>query len=78
MHGDVRRHGGHPGDLLDVRDNVTAGVVLLRQLVRTTGSTDAALAGYYQGLGSVAKRGRLPQTEAYIKNINALRARFGA
>ena len=68
---------GRELDLLDVDDNITAGVVLLKQLVRQTGSTDAALAGYYQGLGSVAKRGRLPQTEAYIKNINALRSRFG-
>jgi LysM repeat protein len=67
---------GRDLDLLDVRDNVTAGVVLLQQLLRSTGSSDNALAGYYQGLGSVAKRGRLPQTEAYIKNINALRARF--
>jgi LysM repeat protein len=74
----LSRQLGRDLDLLDVRDNVTAGVVLLRQLVRTTGSTDAALAGYYQGLGSVAKRGRLPQTEAYIKNVHALRARFGA
>jgi LysM repeat protein len=68
---------GRELDLLDVHDNVTAGVVLLKQLVRSTGSTDAALAGYYQGLRSVAQRGRLPQTEAYIKNVNALRARFG-
>jgi soluble lytic murein transglycosylase-like protein len=68
---------GRELDLLDVDDNITAGVVLLKQLVRQTGSTDGALAGYYQGLGSVAKRGRLPQTEAYIKNVNALRSRFG-
>jgi LysM repeat protein len=67
---------GRQLDLLDVRDNITAGVVLLKQLVRTTGSTDKALAGYYQGLGSVSRRGLLPQTEAYIKNVNALRARF--
>jgi N-acetylmuramoyl-L-alanine amidase len=67
---------GRELDLLDVRDNVTAGVVLLKQLLRQTGDADAALAGYYQGLGSVAKRGRLPQTDAYIRNVNALRARF--
>ena len=73
----ISRSIGRELDLYDVHDNVTAGVVLLRQLLRSTGSTDAALAGYYQGLGSVAKRGRLPQTEAYIRNVNALRARFG-
>ena len=54
-----------------------AGVRRFRQLLRATGDTDAALAGYYQGLRSVANRGRLPQTEAYIRNINALRPRFG-
>jgi LysM repeat protein len=73
----LSRSVGRDLDLMDVRDNVTAGVVLLKQLLRSTGSTDAALAGYYQGLGSVAKKGRLPQTHAYIRNVNALRARFG-
>ncbi len=68
---------GRELDLLDVRDNVTAGVALLDSLLASTGSSDKALAGYYQGLGSVAKRGLLPQTEAYIRNVNALRPRFG-
>jgi len=72
----ISRSLGRDLDLLDVRDNVTAGVVLLKQLLRQTGDADAALAGYYQGLGSVAKRGRLPQTDAYIRNVNALRGRF--
>lgn len=74
---DVSRSIGRDLDLLDARDNITAGVVFLKQLLRSTGSTDAALAGYYQGLGSVAKRGRLPQTDAYLANIRALRSRFG-
>ena len=66
-----------PGlDLLDTQDNITAGVLLLKQLVRSTGSVDKALAGYYQGLGSISRRGWLPQTHAYVKTINALRARF--
>ena len=61
-------------DLLDTQDNITAGVLLLRQLNRSTGSNDATLAAYYQGLGSIAKKGLLPQTHTYIRNINALRA----
>ncbi|MFP5218442.1 MAG: LysM peptidoglycan-binding domain-containing protein [Actinomycetes bacterium] len=73
----VSRLVGRDLDLLDVHDNITAGVALLDQLLTSTGSTDKALAGYYQGLGSVAKRGLLPQTHAYIRNINALRPRFG-
>ena len=63
-------------DLLKAPDNITAGVLLLKQLLRSTGSADRALAGYYQGLGSVAARGLLPQTHAYIRNVSALRARF--
>jgi N-acetylmuramoyl-L-alanine amidase len=73
----ISRSVGRELDLLDVQDNVTAGVVLLKQLIRSTGSTDRALAGYYQGLGSISRRGLLPQTETYIANVNALRPRFG-
>jgi len=72
----LARQHGRPLDLRQARDNVTAGVLLLRQLVRSTGSADRALAGYYQGLGSVRARGLLPQTHAYIRNVTVLRARF--
>ena len=70
------RQYGMDLDLLRAQDNVTAGVLLLSQLVRSTGSRDRALAGYYQGLGSVAAQGVLPQTHAYIRTVSALRARF--
>ncbi len=63
-------------DLLDTRDNVEAGVLLLSDLLRVTGSAPKAMAGYYQGLGSVGRIGLLPQTRAYISNITALEARF--
>ena len=72
----LSRQYGRSLDLLKAQDNVTAGVLLLQQLVRSTGSPERALAGYYQGLGSVAARGLLPQTHAYIRNVSALRARF--
>lgn len=63
-------------DLLNWQDNITAGVVLLKQLRAATGDDAAALAGYYQGLGSVARNGRLPQTDLYVGNVSALRSRF--
>jgi LysM repeat protein len=63
-------------NLLKAEDNVLAGVLLLKQLVRATGRADLALAGYYQGLGSVRAHGMLPQTHAYIRNVTVLRARF--
>ena len=67
---------GRSLDLLDTSDNITAGVLLLRQLLRSEGTADRALAGYYQGLGSIARTGVLPQTRAYIDSITVLRARF--
>lgn len=63
-------------NLLKAQDNITAGVLLLRQLLRSTGSESMTLAGYYQGLGSIAQKGLLPQTHLYVRSIAALRARF--
>ncbi len=70
------RMHGRTYDLLDVNDNVEAGVTLIADLIRATGSVEKALAGYYQGLGSVGRIGYLPQTRQYIKNITLLRHRF--
>ncbi len=67
---------GRTLDLLQTRDNITAGVLLLRQLTRSTGSTEEALAAYYQGLGSISRRGVLPQTHSYVRSIDVLRERF--
>ena len=67
---------GESFDLLEAQDNITAGVLLLRQLIRSEGTADAALAGYYQGLGSISRKGILPQTRDYIRSITILRERF--
>ena len=67
---------GRSLDLLDTQDNVTAGVLLLRQLLAGSGSDRAAIAAYYQGLGSIADQGLLPQTHAYVRSVEALRASF--
>lgn len=72
----VGRMHGQSFDLLDTRANVEAGVLLLGDLLRATGSAPKAMAGYYQGLGSVGRIGLLPQTRAYINNITQLRSRF--
>lgn len=73
---DMERLAGRPLDLLRLEDNVTAGTLLLKQLLARTGSVDGALAGYYQGLGSVSRKGVLPQTVAYQRSIAVLRPRF--
>ena len=72
----LSQQSGQSLDLLDPQDNITAGVLLLRQLIRSEGTADAALAGYYQGVGSISRKGVLPQTHAYIRSITVLRERF--
>ncbi len=72
----LSRQHGRSLDLMDTQDNITAGVLLLRQLIRSEGTADGALAGYYQGLGSISRRGILPQTRDYIRSITILRERF--
>ena len=59
-------------------DNVHAGVMYLRQLLADTGGDEAlAVASYYQGAGSVRQLGLLPDTQRYVANVTALKARFG-
>lgn len=62
-------------DLLSTTDNVTAGVVVLHALLRSASTRDA-IAGYYQGLGSVQAHGMYADTRAYVRSVLALRARF--
>ena len=65
-------------DPASAHDNVHAGVLYLRQLLdETGGDEDAAIAGYYQGLGSVRSRGLYDDTKRYVANVQALRSRFG-
>ncbi|MBM6402462.1 LysM peptidoglycan-binding domain-containing protein [Phycicoccus sonneratiae] len=61
-------------DLLDARDNITAGVVMLRALGRSAKNTEQAVGGYYQGLASVQKHGMYSDTKQYVKTIMRLRA----
>jgi soluble lytic murein transglycosylase-like protein len=72
----LARQHGRQLNILGTQDNITAGVLLLRQLQRSTGSTRMTLAGYYQGLGSISQKGLLPQTHSYIRSIEILRKRF--
>lgn len=68
---------GRDLDLEDPRDNIEAGVAFLQYLWELTdGDVEQTLAGYYQGLRSVAANGRYDDTERYIANVLALRDRF--
>jgi soluble lytic murein transglycosylase-like protein len=69
---------GHPLDPSSPRDNVAAGVLYLRSLLRSTGGNAAtAAAAYYQGLGSVRRIGPLPDTQRYVASVRGLMSRFG-
>jgi len=63
-------------NLLDPDDNVTAGVAILRSLVRTSPDLPRAIAGYYQGARSVKKYGMFSDTRRYVANVQTLMARF--
>lgn len=66
---------GRELNLLDPQDNVTAGVAILRQLVRSS-SLDIAIASYYQGAGSVSRYGMFSDTQQYVSSVKALMAQF--
>lgn len=63
-------------NLLDTRDNITAGVVMLRALGRATGKTEHQVAAYYQGLGALQRNGMYSDTKLYVKNVLRLRSRM--
>jgi LysM repeat protein len=74
----VEQNLSGPLDPASPSDNVKAGSLYLRQLLRDTGGNERmAVAAYYQGLGSVQAQGLLPETQRYVSNVMALKGRFG-
>ena len=67
---------GRKLNLLDPYDNATAGIAIIRQLVRTSSDLDNAIAGYYQGQYSVSQNGMYEDTKSYVAAINANRTLF--
>lgn len=62
----------------DAASNVAGGVLLLRELLDSTGDNAAlAAGGYYQGLSSVQRYGLFPSTQQYVNDVMALAQRFG-
>lgn len=61
-------------DLLRTQDNITAGVVMLRALGRSTDSVEETAAAYYQGLGALRKNGMYKDTKQYVRTVMALRS----
>ena len=67
---------GRQLNLLDPYDNATAGVAIIRQLLRTSKDQDTAIAGYYQGQYSVSKYGMYNDTKRYVESIKAHQKNF--
>lgn len=67
---------GRELNLLDPDDNVTAGVVILKALLRMSPDLPSAIAGYYQGASSVRKYGMFSDTRRYVANVQTLMGRF--
>jgi LysM repeat protein len=66
-----------PLDPRQPADNIDLGAAYLRYLLNSTGgNANEALAGYSQGLASVAQHGVLPATTTYVTGILAYAAIF--
>lgn len=68
---------GQDLNLLDTRDNVTAGVAILARLIQTSPTLDTAIAGYYQGQTSVRNNGMFDDTRRYVANVQTLASQQG-
>lgn len=60
----------------EARDNITAGVALIRQLIRTSPDLETAIASYYQGQYGVMMNGMYPETKKYVASVLARQATF--
>lgn len=60
---------GRQLNLRNTKDNITAGVAIIRQLVRTSPNLNIAIASYYQGQYSVMNRGMYEDTKTYVSQV---------
>lgn len=67
---------GRKLNLLDPQDNATAGVAIIRSLIRTSPSLDIAIASYYQGQYSVKTNGMFSDTKQYVAAIKGHQKNF--
>ncbi|WP_329609223.1 lytic transglycosylase [Arthrobacter sp. ATA002] len=67
---------GRQLNLLDPHDNATAGVAIIRSLIRTSDSLETAVASYYQGQYSVTTQGMFEDTRGYVASVLAHRQSF--
>lgn len=69
---------GRPINLYLMQDNIQAGVFWLAHLLAYYGGdVHLAVAAYYQGTRSIARRGFFQDTTQYVNNVLSLQAQFG-
>ncbi|MDO5626977.1 MAG: LysM peptidoglycan-binding domain-containing protein [Mobilicoccus sp.] len=69
---------GRTLDLHNLQDNVTCGVMKLKNLQDRTTREDRMLGAYYQGMRSLNERGTYRDTYRYIATVQANRDRIAA
>jgi len=69
-------YAGRGLDLRSPRDNVLAGVLLIRVLRDMTHSQKTQIAAYYQGIGSVQRGVMYDDTRRYVANVKAIKRRL--
>lgn len=67
---------GRELNLLHPQDNITAGTVIMRALLRSADNEDQAIGGYYQGLYGVQTHGMYADTKNYVKTVKHHRDRM--
>ncbi|MFJ6278810.1 LysM peptidoglycan-binding domain-containing protein [Arthrobacter subterraneus] len=67
---------GRKLNLLDPYDNATAGVAIIKALIRSSPNLDIAIASYYQGQYSVKTHGMFADTKNYVAAIKAHQKNF--
>jgi LysM repeat protein len=58
-------------DPTNARDNIDGGTAYVAWLMRQTTNRNQAVAAYYQGLGSVQRRGMYADTREYVRSVNS-------
>jgi soluble lytic murein transglycosylase-like protein len=66
-------YAGRRLELRSTRDNITAGVLLIRVLHDMTHNRREQIAAYYQGIGSVQRGELLAETKHYVANVRAIK-----
>ncbi|WP_411373285.1 transglycosylase SLT domain-containing protein [Arthrobacter sp. MPF02] len=67
---------GRQLNLRNTQDDITAGITIIRQLVKTSPGLGIAIASYYQGQYSVMSRGMYDDTKVYVNQVKARVEKF--